>query len=268
MNEGYGKPPLGVRLAILAGLLLIMIGAPTGALMWMTAVPGHSWQGPLTALDKDGIRLAERLRDHVQTIASAPHNVAHPQALERSARFLEHSLYSLGYRVRRQSFPVGGTRVRNIEAVVEPADSRAPTLVVGAHYDSYGDALGANDNATGAAAILELARALRPLSGRSGVRFRLVLFVNEEPPFFQTDEMGSRVYARALKASGEQVLGMISLETMGYYDDADGSQHYPAPIGAFYPTAGNFVAFVASPLSAATNGAALRVDGGVLKGAY
>jgi Peptidase family M28 len=246
MNHGYGKPPLGVRLGILAGLLLVMFGVPVTGLLWMTAVPGRSWQGPLRPLDEGGIRLAERLRRHVKAIASAPHNVAHPEALEQSARYLERTLISLGYRVRRQSFPAGGTRVRNIEAVVEPADARAPTLVVGAHYDSYGDAPGANDNATGAAAVLELARALRPLSGRSRLRLRLVLFVNEEPPFFKTDAMGSRVYARAIKASGERVLGMISLETMGYYSDSEGSQHYPAPFGAFYPSKGDFVAFVAT----------------------
>jgi len=246
MNQGYGKPPLGLRLAILAGLLLVMIGAPLAALLWMTSVPGRSWQGPLPALDAGSIRLAERLRDHVQAVASSPHNVAHPQALERSALYLERNLVALGYRPRRQGFSAGGARVRNIEAVVEPADAASPTLVVGAHYDSYCDAPGADDNASGAAAVLELARALRPLSGRSKLRVRFVLFVNEEPPFFKTDAMGSRVYARALKASGERVLGMISLETLGYYSDLEGSQHYPAPFGAFYPSKGNFVAFVAT----------------------
>jgi len=248
MDQGYGKAPLGTRLGILAALLLVMIGAPTAALLWMTSVPGRSFEGPLPPLGSGGTRLAGRLRGHVEAIASVPHNVAHPEALEQSARYLERTLLSLGYRVRRQSFPAAGTRVRNIEAVVEPANAAAPTLVVGAHYDSYGDAPGANDNASGAAAIVELARALRPLSGRSKLRVRLVLFVNEEPPFFKTEAMGSRVYARALKASGkatgERVIGMISLETMGFFSDVQGSQHYPAPFGSFYPSAGNFIAFV------------------------
>lgn len=92
--------------------------------------------------------------------------------------------------------------------------------------------------------MLELARVLRPLSGRSRLRIRLVLFVNEEPPFFKTEAMGSLVYARALKASGEPVVGMISLETLGFYSDVPGSQHYPAPLGSLYPSTGNFVAFV------------------------
>jgi Zn-dependent M28 family amino/carboxypeptidase len=71
-----------------------------------------------------------------------------------------------------------------------------------------------------------------------------VLFVNEEPPHFKTVRMGSLVYAKRLRQSGEQVLGMLSLETLGYYSDAEGSQHYPPPLGLLYPQRGNFIAFV------------------------
>ncbi|HEX8239577.1 MAG TPA: M28 family peptidase [Allosphingosinicella sp.] len=94
------------------------------------------------------------------------------------------------------------------------------------------------------AAVLELARLLADLQGRSTLRIRLVLFVNEEPPWFKTDRMGSLVYARALKRSGERVAGMMSLETLGYYSDRPGSQLYPAPLGLLYPDKGDFVAFV------------------------
>ena len=116
--------------------------------------------------------------------------------------------------------------------------------MVGAHYDSYGHAPGANDNGTGVAAVLELARLLADLRGKASLRIRFALFVNEEPPFFKTELMGSLVYARRLKASGEPVLGMLSLETLGFYSDAEHSQRYPWPLGLLYPSRGDFVAFV------------------------
>ena len=97
------------------------------------------------------------------------------------------------------------------------------TIVFGAHYDSYGDAPGANDNGTGTAAVLELARLLSDLRSRSEARIRLVLFVNEEPPYFQTADMGSYRYARLLAERGEPVIGMISLETLGCFSDQPGS---------------------------------------------
>jgi Zn-dependent M28 family amino/carboxypeptidase len=138
--------------------------------------------------------------------------------------------------------------VRNIEATIEPADPARfrGTVVLGAHYDSYGDAPGANDNGTGAAAVIELARRLIDLRNAGDVRIRLVLFVNEEPPYFKTDAMGSLHYARLLAERREPVIGMISLETLGCFNDVPGSQKYPAPFGLLYPSEGNFVAFVAT----------------------
>ncbi len=243
-GEGYGGVPPRVRLGALAAVFLLLFGLPAALLLWMTAVPGRSYSGPLPPLSPAQTGLAGRLRDHVESIAGQPHNVAHPEALEAAARYLEAQLLAFGYPVHRQSFAVGGARARNIEVVVEPADRRAATLVVGGHYDSVGDAPGANDNGTGAAAIVELARGLADLRHRSAVRIRLVLFVNEEPPFFKTDRMGSLVYARALKRTGEPVLGMLSLETIGFYSDRPDSQHYPFPLGLLYPSTGNFIAFV------------------------
>jgi Zn-dependent M28 family amino/carboxypeptidase len=212
----------------------------------MTAVPGRSHSGPLPPLAPAQVQLAERLRDHVEAVASGPHNVAHPLELEQAALHIERALASFGYAPDRQLFEADGQEVRNIEVVIEPdpAARDAKTLVVGAHYDSFDDAPGANDNGTGVAGVIELARLLSDLRGRSTIRIRLALFVNEEPPYFKTELMGSLVYARRLKASGEPVLGMFSLETLGFYSEEEGSQHYPPPLGLLYPTTGNFVAFV------------------------
>jgi Peptidase family M28 len=242
--DDFGKPALHVRLIVLAGVLSMLVGLPVAALLWMTAVPGRSYDRPLPPLDRGQSELADRLRHHVEAVAGRPHNTAHWRELARTTVYLEGRLEALGYQVRRQRFDAGGIEVRNIEAVVAPAAANAETLVIGAHYDSWFDAPGANDNATGTAAVLELARLLSDLRGRSSLRIRLVLFVNEEPPWFKTGQMGSDVYARALKRSGEPLLGMMSLETLGFYSDRRNSQHYPPPLGLFHPDKGDFVAFV------------------------
>lgn len=225
-------------------LILLLFGSPVAALLWATAVPGRSHEGPLPALTAGQRRLAERLRAHVTAIGATPHNVGHPEALDRAAAYIEAQLAGLDYAVHRQPFQPDQPIVRNIEVIVAPGAASAPTLVIGAHYDSAWDAPGANDNGSGTAAVLELARRLRALGGRSALRIRLVLFANEEPPFFKTEGMGSVAYARRLKQSGEAVIGMMSLETMGYYSDRPGSQHYPPPLSLLYPGTGNFIAFV------------------------
>jgi hypothetical protein len=230
----------------LIGVLAFLVVLAVSGLLWMTSVPGRSHEGPLPPLTPDQVQLTARLQDHVRATASKPHNVGYPQELERAAVYIENSLSGMGYAVHRQPFQAAGQEVRNIEVIVEPAApvAEAKTLVVGAHYDSYFQAPGANDNATGVAGVIELARLLSDLQGRSSLRIRLVLFVNEEPPFFKTELMGSLVYARRLKASGEPVLGMMALETIGFYSDEEHSQHYPPPLGLLYPSKGNFIAFV------------------------
>ena len=228
------------------GAVALLIALSVVGVLWMTAVPGRSHAGPLPPLTPDQAQLASRLQEHVRAIASRPHNVSHPQELERAALYIEGALAGMGYAVHTQPFRADGQEVRNIEVVIEPAPSvaDASTLVVGAHYDSYLHAPGANDNGTGVAGVIELARLLADLRRRSSIRIRLALFVNEEPPYFKTERMGSLVYAKRLKQSGEPVLGMFSLETLGWYGDAAHSQRYPPPLGLLYPTTGNFVAFV------------------------
>src|SRR5262249_8131859 len=141
---------------------------------------------------------------------------------------------------------VDGKPVRNIDVAIEPAGGSAEpdVIVVGAHYDSVSGSPGANDNASGAAAVIELARLLRDLDSVGGKRIRLALFVNEEPPYFRTEAMGSLRYARALAQRNERVVAMYSLETIGFYSSDQGSQVYPAPFGLMFPDRGDFVAFV------------------------
>ncbi len=231
----------GGRVIVLAILVALFL-SPFAVLRWMTSVPGKSWEGALPALTPTERDLAARLRGHVMTIASKPHNIGHPAGYAAAIAYIERELVGQGYTVTRQAFDAG--LAVNLEAVIEPRSASAPTLVVGAHYDSARGAPGANDNGSGTAALLELARMLADLRGKADVRIRLVFFANEEPPFFKTDRMGSLVYARALAEKRQKPDAMFSLETLGFYRDQPGSQHYPFPLGALYPDTGNFVAFV------------------------
>jgi Zn-dependent M28 family amino/carboxypeptidase len=172
-----------------------------------------------------------------------------PAGLEAAARYIETALKDLGYTVETQPYTVDGLETRNIAASIEPADAGAPTVVLGAHYDSFPGSPGANDNASGTAVLIELARLLADLRGTSAARIRLVFFTNEEPPHFHTEDMGSYRYAMMLAGRKERVAAMISLETMGFYSSVPGSQRYPFPLGLVYPAQGDFVAFVAMPAS-------------------
>lgn len=119
-------------------------------------------------------------------------------------------------------------------------------VVVGAHYDTAPITPGANDNGSGVAVLLQLAERLKDVPMERTVRF--VFFVNEEPPYFMSNSMGSRVYAARCAERKDNIVGMISLETMGYYSDVEGSQMFPPGIDG-YPNTGNFLAFISEPNS-------------------
>jgi Zn-dependent M28 family amino/carboxypeptidase len=191
--------------------------------------------------------LAGRLRTHVSAIAAREHNTATPLALERAATYIETALTRAGYTPTRQEYAAGGQRVRNIEvAVGNVAKGKRPEriFIVGAHYDSAPGAPGANDNGSGTAAVLELARMLKTVQLEAGTELRFVLFVNEEPPYFMGEEMGSMVHAAEMKRQGQNVQAALVLETMGYYTDKPNSQQLPPGLEGRYPSTGNFIAFV------------------------
>ena len=236
---------------ILTIVLLAVLGGMGFAAWYSLAVPGRPHEGPLPSLTAEEQEVAGVLEQHVTAIASVPHNVRHYDALERSARHIEETLRSLGYVTTPQVFTSAGRAVRNIEATREPAraaSASAGTLVLGAHYDSFGDAPGANDNGTGTAAVLELARLLKDWQPKE-TRLRYVLLVNEEPPYYRTEDMGSLHYARLLAERRERVQGMISFETLGAFSDSADTQRYPPPFGMIFPSTANFVALVALPAS-------------------
>ncbi len=227
-------------------LFWFTLAAATAWLIWyMVAVPGKPYSGALAPLTAGESLLAHNLRGHVAAVASREHNVYNkPADLEAAARYIEFTLFGFGYRVEAQRYAVNGQEVRNIEAEIAGGTRAGEIVIIGAHYDSVVGAVGANDNGSGVAAMLELARLLKDARPSRTVRF--VAFVNEEPPFYKTGEMGSQVYARRSRERGERVAAMYSLETIGYYSDEPASQRYPFPLSLFYPSTGNFIAFVAN----------------------
>ena len=223
------------------GAFLVLIA---WLLWYMVAVPGKSQSGPLPPLSDEQTALRDNLHRHVVAVASREHNLWHIEALEAAARYIEATLAGFGYTPSAQRFTTDGVAIRNIEIEIAGGARSGEIVIVGAHYDSVQGATGANDNGSGVAAVLELARLARALKPAHTLRF--VLFVDEEPPFFKSGEMGSRKYAQRAKERAENIVAMFSLETIGYYSDEPGSQHYPPPLGVFYPTTGDFIAFVSN----------------------
>jgi hypothetical protein len=210
----------------------------------MFSMPGRSYAGVFQPLRAEEMALRDRLRQHVRILAGeiGERQLWRPASLERAAQYIEATWQAQGYEVTRQPVVAEGKTVYNLETELSGSQRRAEIVVVGGHYDSVPGSPGANDNATGTAAVLELRRLLAARQLARTVRF--VAFVNEEFPFFQTDAMGSWVHARRSRARGEQIVAMLSIETIGFYSDVVGSQRYPFPFGLFYPRTGNFIGFV------------------------
>jgi Zn-dependent M28 family amino/carboxypeptidase len=180
-----------------------------------------------------------RLRRDVAFLTGevSPRDSDHPENLDRAAAYLRGQFAAGGARVTAPSFQVRGRTYRNVVASFGPESG--PLLVVGAHYDSFGGFganPGADDNASGTAGLVEIARLLA--GRRLDRRVDLVAFANEEPPYFGSAQMGSAVHARSL--AGRNVRGMICLEMIGYF-----TPRQPAPSWIFrflYPDRGNFIA--------------------------
>ena len=183
----------------------------------------------------DGLR-----RDVTALCAIGERNTFHPENLHRAADLGERELAAAGYRVERQSYQTSGD-IRSDNLIVEIPGRSKEIVVIGAHYDSVLGTVGADDNASGVAALLALAR--RFAGAKPARTLRFVAFANEEPPHFQSTDMGSWQYAKRCSERKEKIVAMVSLETIGYYSDEPHSQHYPAPLAAMYPTTGNFIGF-------------------------
>lgn len=189
---------------------------------------------------------AENLRAHVYKLAGeiGQRNIFRPQALQQAAEYIEQEWLQQGYEVVHYLYGLKGEQWANLEVSRYGKERPSEIILIGAHYDSVVGSPGANDNGSGVAALLELSSRISGWLPSRTVRF--VAFVNEEPPFFQTSQMGSRVYAQTAYERGDNIRAMISLETIGYYSNQRGSQHFPPLFNFFYPSRGNFIMFVSN----------------------
>lgn len=185
----------------------------------------------------------DALREHVEALAGrlAPRDVDHPENLDAAAAYIAERLRAAGLEPRDQLFQAFGRTQRNVLAEVGP--DTPERIVVGAHYDAAVGTPGADDNASGVAGLLELARLLS--AAPPPIKVELAAYTLEEPPAFATDAMGSAVHAQSLADAGVKVRLMIAIEMIGYYSDAPGSQRYPTAVKKLaYPDTGNFISVV------------------------
>jgi hypothetical protein len=224
--------------------MLLAVAFSGGALLlvaWIVVCqPVWSARAGITPVAPD---LEDALRRHVQVLAGtfALREARHADVLDAAADYVHSAFVAAGGHVESEPFEVDGQLFRNVVAAFGP--SAGPRVVVGAHYDAPSGSPGADDNASGVAGLLELARLLGRERLTSGVH--LVAFALEEQPYFGTASMGSAVHARRLAREGTPVRAMLSLEMIGYFDARQHSQHYPtALMRAAYPSRGNFVLLV------------------------
>ncbi|WP_310488271.1 M28 family peptidase [Chamaesiphon sp. VAR_69_metabat_338] len=229
------------RLAILALVIVSVLIFGWSLMVWM---PGESYHQALPPLSAKEIELQIQLKRDVNALASTigRRNSDNYQNLVAAQQFLDRELTQVGYKVREQKYTVEGKIYSNLEVEIPGSSLSEQILVIGGHYDSAFTSPGANDNATGAAAVLALAREFVGTKPQRTLRF--VEFTNEEPPFFWTKNMGSLVYAQAAKERGDRIVGMFSLETLGYFTDTANSQKYPPPLSWLYPSQGNFIGLI------------------------
>jgi Zn-dependent M28 family amino/carboxypeptidase len=227
---------------------LACIGLFLGGYVSLT-MPGQSHNGELPPLTFSEKALMKELQEKVKLLAEdiGERNLEKYGKLLAAAEYIEQELKNANYSIRRQPYRVDGKWCYNIEAEIHGSIKVNEIVVVGSHYDTAPGCAGANDNASGVAAALALARRF---AGKKITRtLRFVFFVNETPPYSQTEYMGSFVYARRCAEQKEKIVAMLDLESLGYYSDEPGSQHYPLPVNFFYPHTGNFIGFLSNAAS-------------------
>ena len=187
---------------------------------------------------------------HFLTEIQPPRTYEHIQTLDRVAKYIKERFENIGLEVSFQEFEVDGCSYRNVIAILNPQYDKR--LLFGGHYDVCGEIPGADDNASAVAGIIESARLLYPHRDKLPFRVEFIAFVLEEPPYFDTPQMGSYIHAKSLHDAGTEVVGLINYEMIGYFSDEPGSQEYPVDgMEEIYGDRGNYIAMTANPASAA-----------------
>ena len=233
------------RTSVVTGIVIVIVLlAVASGLAYITTMPDVEYSTPGAIHEKPINDLSSRLRKHVARLAthSIGRNLMHTDTLTPARNYIAETFEQAGFSVDQQEYEAYGEIFTNLEVEFIGRSKPREVLIIGAHYDSVPGSPGANDNASGVAALLELANIVSRQELSRTVRF--VAFCNEEQPYFQTRAMGSNVYASNFPRDELDMVGMISLETIGYYSEEPGSQKYPPLLNFFYPNKGNFLAFV------------------------
>ncbi len=229
----------GFRLLLVAAVLAAVL---YGGLFWFLRNPSVASDARFLPEKSE----VARLEAHVSYLSGLrpPRSAGNPEGLDKAAAYVAEGLAATGCDLVEQPYTLDRVEYRNVVCSFGPEN--APRVVVGAHYDVAGDSNpGADDNASGVAGILELARLIGAARPDLRHRIDLVAFTLEEPPHFRSEDMGSYVYARSLRRAGVRLKLMISVEMIGYFSDAIGSQTFPIDaLSWFYPETGNFIAVV------------------------
>lgn len=166
-------------------------------------------------------------------------------SLNRVAEYIRNRFEAIGLSVSYQEFEADGNIYKNVIATLNPHYEKR--VLFGGHYDVCGEIPGADDNASAVAGIIESARQLYARKDEIPFRIDFVAYVLEEPPYFETPQMGSYIHAHSLKEENAKIIGLINYEMIGYFSDEPGSQEYPlAELEAMYPDTGNFITVVAN----------------------
>ena len=202
------------RSAVLWGLpVFALLGA---AALWIALFQPMPFYGPCVTAQNPVD--PERLETHVRMLAEGffPRSPKKVARMEGAACYIRAHFKASGAKVEEQAFEVEGVVYRNIIARFAPKGHvYDPPLVIGAHYDSVSTTIGADDNASGVAGVLELARLLG--ENPPAVPVELVAWTLEEPPYFRTPDMGSAVYAGIAAETDTLPRLVIVLEMIGYF---------------------------------------------------
>lgn len=223
------------------GILLIAVVAVLYLGLWILLAQPDFRKSPTSQAEVSPAVLERHVR--VLSEAFVPRNGRHLGNMKKTADYIKSHFEKLGVgTVNDQWYQVGNSRYRNVSLLI--GDPVAERVVIGAHYDAYGPYPGADDNASGVAGVLELARlfADKPIA----MPIEFVGYPLEEPPYFRSQAMGSFQHAEAMnRATAAKCKYMVSVEMIGYFSDEPGSQSYPSPLlRAFYPGKGDFIAVV------------------------
>jgi len=190
------------------------------------------------------------LKKHVIALADdiGQRHVNTPHALHKAANYISREWETMGYQVEPQSFGAMGIKCLNLQVERKGSDEDAGIIVVASNYDTVKNCPGANDNASGMAALLEISRIFCQLEPKQTVRF--VALSNERAPFLGTERMGSWIYAHHAQQDFADIKQVIILDSLGYYNPAPDSQLHPPMLGMFYGKRATFLAMVSDLLNA------------------